>query len=972
MFKKLIYILFSLIGFLTYTQNKNDANRLYGTPYINHYSPSDYNFHRQNWSFIQDEKGIIYAGNTEGLLTFDGINWRQYKTPNKTIIRSLGKDENGRIYYGGRNDFGYLDNDNSGNLKFVSLVHNIPKLVNKLEDVWSIRSLEGRVYFQSLNHILSFNPDNINGNLVDIKKDFESTNKKQVIAGLSKINNKIYFWLYSKGLMILENGKIEQTSIESARSLKQIAKIIPSLDDKKMIICTISNGLFSFNGIGVKKIEVSKKLDNLLEQNRIFDIQRLSDNTLVLCTNKSGLIIINEKGRILQKINTSLGLKSNSILNSFIDSQGGLWLATSQGIARVETPSPLEYFSSSSNIQGIIRNFVNHQDNLHIGTKQGVYKILSDSLPTRFKKVANITEDVFSLSSTGETLLAAFPYLGLYEINGDNPKKIIDRQLPVKIKQSRFDSDLFFVGSGSTIYGFAILQKTKKGWKSIYLNPTISDQIREIEEESKGVIWLGTRTNGYLRLEIPDLLGDSVFDKKNNGYKDTLNVFVKRYTIKNNTTSFRSRLYHINNKIQFASSKGLRKIDSTTNYLLLNDNLHSKLADSTIAVNIIRQSLDKSLWIYTSATKNSIAKLEPKNEGYQWKETPELNRTLGTVFTDIFPDPKNANRLFLGSANGIITYNSSIKRPYNTPFSAIVRKVLIEDDSLVYNGNWLKHKKNRNSDTYNFSQKAISFSYASASFDMPQETEYQYALEGYDETWSTWSTKTKKEYTNLPGGDYTFKVRAKNIYEVESSIARFSFSIKPPWYLSFSAYLAYLIGLAISIVFILKYRENKIREKQRIELAKLENKMLKTEIKYKEKDLSDFAINISQNKQWATKIYEKLIEIKGLKGRTKTKYFDLLMREVKDRTIVEESKLDFQNRIDVLNTAFYESLKKNYPDLTPNEIKLCSLIKLNLENHNIAILQNVTIESVYKSRYRLRKKLKIQSDTDLNHFLRNI
>jgi DNA-binding CsgD family transcriptional regulator len=111
-------------------------------------------------------------------------------------------------------------------------------------------------------------------------------------------------------------------------------------------------------------------------------------------------------------------------------------------------------------------------------------------------------------------------------------------------------------------------------------------------------------------------------------------------------------------------------------------------------------------------------------------------------------------------------------------------------------------------------------------------------------------------------------------------------------------------------------------------------------------------------------------EIKEAKGRKKGAALVNLEKEIKDKNNAMENSYDFQKRIDILSNEFYNSLLKQFPSLSKNEIKLCSLIRLDLDNYDIATLQNVDVSSVYKSRYRLRKKLDITSDTDLNSFLK--
>ena len=70
-------------------------------------------------------------------------------------------------------------------------------------------------------------------------------------------------------------------------------------------------------------------------------------------------------------------------------------------------------------------------------------------------------------------------------------------------------------------------------------------------------------------------------------------------------------------------------------------------------------------------------------------------------------------------------------------------------------------------------------------------------LEGYDKDWLPASNQPYKIYENLPHGNYTFKVKARNVYGVESQEAHFKFVILPPWYRTTLAIISYVIGLII-------------------------------------------------------------------------------------------------------------------------------------------------------------------------------
>ncbi len=159
----------------------------------------------------------------------------------------------------------------------------------------------------------------------------------------------------------------------------------------------------------------------------------------------------------------------------------------------------------------------------------------------------------------------------------------------------------------------------------------------------------------------------------------------------------------------------------------------------------------------------------------------------------------------------------------------LIRKVSLNNDSVIFNGtNYIKNKGryiinfaaftdcNEPID-YNFNN--ISFEFGCSFFDKEWLNEYSYKLEGFEDKWSEWSTERKKEYTNLSEGDYAFKVKARNIYDKESEVYVYNFTVKPPYFRSIYAYLSYITILILLIGFSIW----RFRKKHKHEKAKLEN-----------------------------------------------------------------------------------------------------------------------------------------------------
>src|SRR5210317_477209 len=113
----LLLLLSIYVSSYTYGQDRNETGR----PFITNYPPNLHDANPQNWCIEQDDRGVMYFGNSDGVLEYDGHNWRLIKTPKNNVVRSMAKDKNGRIWVGGSGEIGYLAPDSIGNMSFVSL-----------------------------------------------------------------------------------------------------------------------------------------------------------------------------------------------------------------------------------------------------------------------------------------------------------------------------------------------------------------------------------------------------------------------------------------------------------------------------------------------------------------------------------------------------------------------------------------------------------------------------------------------------------------------------------------------------------------------------------------------------------------------------------------------------------------------------------------------------------------------------------
>jgi signal transduction histidine kinase len=152
-------------------------------------------------------------------------------------------------------------------------------------------------------------------------------------------------------------------------------------------------------------------------------------------------------------------------------------------------------------------------------------------------------------------------------------------------------------------------------------------------------------------------------------------------------------------------------------------------------------------------------------------------------------------------------------------FNALIRKVaLINGNIPVFNGYREDNNPNRIHKVFEYKDRNIRFEFAAPFFEDESRTTYSYRLDGYDNDWSSFTTETKKDYTNLGAGTYTFRVQAKNVYGDLSKEAFYKFKVLPPLYLTWWAFLIYAALFFLIVFFIVRWRSWKlVKEKQELE-----------------------------------------------------------------------------------------------------------------------------------------------------------
>ena len=775
LFKAIALLHFAIFLFPQFTNGQSESEK--GLPFITNYSPKSYKAFPQVWSVLEDESGIMYFGTQNDLLEYDGVKWRKIKFKDSTgansgtVIRSMAKNKNGTIFYGGFGDFGYLDFDSLGQRRSNSLLKLVPFANRNFLDIWSTHATESGIYFQSREYIFR---------LDDKKVDAGQRPMVKVWIPKTKFMYSFYqdgnYYVHQQGLGLFKMTNDSLVLIPGSEFLGQerMQVMLPyknAANEKQYLIGMFYSGLYLYDGKTFRPF--STEADYIIKSGALlYKAIQLQNGSYVLSTTGKGLVIIDAQGKLLQKINRDVGLQDESIYSVYQDKKGTLWLTLDNGISRVETASPFTKFGLQSGINTGVLFLRRYEGVIYIGTSNGLLKL--DQKSAVFKPVPGIIlNQIFTALPDGDGLLV--PGDGLFKIKNDKTytiKESVSADLTLSALYISKKYPDILIGGGT--FGIAIFTRSKGDWVFTGYIPGVSDQIWSFSENADGTIWAGTQSGIVYLVNL-------AFDVK--GSVDLQKTKFEKFGPESGFRSGLGQVYLIKGKNYFIGDSTLYTYDEK----LKRFNPDTTFGRFTHGGGNTEFEMveDQQGRVWIRMGKETRLAIPKQGGGYQI-DLNQLRPINELTIQKIYPE--NNGIVWVCTTDGLIRYDETLEKNYDQPFKTVIRHIAAGKKQLTA----LKDK-NAKSVSVTYKDNTFRFEYASPFFEQEDKTQYQTWLEGFENTWSDLDINYYKEYTNLPTGQYTFHVRALNIYGKLSEEAVYRFEILPPWYRTWWAYLLYAI-----------------------------------------------------------------------------------------------------------------------------------------------------------------------------------
>ncbi len=922
-------------------------------PNIDYYSQQDFNADSQFWSVTEDAEAVMYFGNNDGILIFDGSHWTTVHLTNSSSVRSLAKGADGTIYAGGYNELGYIKHNEFGDYRFISLKESLQLQNVSFENIWQIDVIKERVIFRSFKKLFVLE----NGNVTQIPS--KNSFIKSFLVG-----DRYFVQDANEGLYELNLDKNQISEYFSAEAI----------DNYSIVYISDNFDLITSNG---KIFETNQKSLSLKQSifedsnDQIISVLKLDPSSVLLGTLSQGIKVLKKEGAgyHISSINSA---NDKTVLNLYKTSNGNVWALLDSGLEFLNYNSPRTTIFNQASVYDTYWD----KDYFYVATNKGVYysDLLNQNInPNSFKKLNDIPGQAWSFNELNGELFINHDK-GLFKLTRDFTSERIGGVNGVwkTIKLKNYPNTYLVC----TYEGIYILKNENGNW-------IIRNKVQGFDESSRDILathnpnvfWICHGYKGVYRITLDKQLERA--------------IAIDHFTEKNGLPAkFNINVFKWQDETVFSTNNGVYKFDEYDKrfkpYKPLN-----KIIDTTRNPRTIIDAKDKT-WVVQDdelgffLTNSNNPKIQ-SDIFLQTKGT--FNRGMESI------TPLSENSLLVGTHNGLFLYdlsNTIRQEGVKTFFTKITYyrdqntvNLPVDKDSIVEIPNNLN---------------SIKFSFATPSMVNNQNIKFSYKLEDVDKDWSSWQHLAFKEYSLLTPGNYVFKVKSKNVLGNESKIASYQFYIRPKWYQSGMAYVGYAIIFLLLLITgqqllarkikkenqksilkeqrankLLQLEINQLKLEQDKEKIERDKKHLQRDIIEKSKELANYTMLLVNKKNFFDQLQEDLKELKQISKNKQSNQKILEIFKKMHRNNIDEQYLQvFDSNFESVHHEFFTNLKQKIPNLSKKELRLSAFIKMELSNKDIAPLLGISIRGVETARYRLRKKLNMEHDDNLMEFFESL
>jgi len=878
-------------------------------PPIRNFDATAHGAERQIWDISQASDGTMAFANGAGLLLFDGVRWKLLPSPNGHTLRSVAHDKGQQKWLAGSYDTWI-----TWPARPLTLVQGNPSLLQPpegpREEWWNVLpdpTDSSILYWQTFSRMATSKGAISNATAVPGN-----------ILFAREINDTLYLPVLETGLFRRVKNNWELISDADPLLKEDIVGVAAGPSPGELIIALRSGQLFSFRND--RLFAWPNSLDAPWKESQLNKLIRMRDGRYVIGTIGNGVYLLSPNGRILSHVNKKTGLADDTVLSLFEDRKGDLWIGLDNGIAHLALSSGINLLGQGLGTVYAIQAFGDQE--ILIGTNQGLYTISPfGKTPPKLLRSGQI----WHLFATPQGIITGTNE-GTFIVNNAGQIKPIGLLAGGWCWRPLSDTSAL-AGTYTGIEKF----KLKKGqWSSAGKLPGLDQPVQQLQA-------IAAESSSFLANHPQDGLSEIHFDK-------ALNAIIKVESLDTGPGLLSTRST-LGIPLTFKTEKELLRYDrglmtSTANAA------PSRFRSGNDVVALERTRITR----WNTEGDTSIYDLQPN------VEYPVVKAILNDRSSTTGPD----SLIAVGLTRGISLFAELAKTNQQTPAYATLT---------------------------DFGNRGKTVSFAQARYDLRPLWRTQ--LAGIDSSYTDWSAQAEYQFPVLSTGEYQL-----NWMSNDGQSGTLSWIIPPRWYETIAARLAFGLFFLFGFWAIRFYYRRRLKhearaaevEKERqlnaerllartaaleaeVEMSKREVALRDAEVEHRNRELARTTMTLVRQNDTLLQLKEALTPLPktGDVGKAKRQSIRLIEGHLADETDWDF----FDEHFDAVHAGFLKKLHDQYPNLTPGDLRLAALLRLNLPSKEIAPLLHISVRGVENKRYRLRKKLDLPAEENLTAWVIN-
>ena len=953
---------------------------------------------------IQDKFGFMWFGTNNGLNRFDGLSYKIYEhdlresnSLSNNWISDIAEDDSGNLWiatFGG--GLNYFDRTTER----FTVYKNNPSDPSSLSS-----NTISKLFIDSDQHLWICTDGGLNTIPKGSKKIQRiNTHKLLQTSYISTIaedeHQNLWLGTMGKGLIIYhkKNKQVLQIpSLPSAQGQPQATNIRSMLKDRRgnIWIGTLEAGLYQASIDEYKKPSFKRFVHEganaqSLSNNTVLSIYEDAASRIWVGTENGGLeLFMPANGTFKHHVHSpdnEYSIASNSIWSICEDMSGTLWIGTfNQGVCKIDPNS--DKFKS-----------LNRSDR----TFEPLYKNTISSM-------LELNAETILVGTDGDGIYAWNMLQNTFTHYPAKPGSAGSLSSSVVLSLMRDRSNDFWLGTWGG--GFNRV-------KNASFSPTGFQQghngenVFTTDEDREGNIWVGTWGAGLYRInkasKAERRFSQDNNDKKSISSSNIFKVFIDSHQrMWVGTLNGLNLVRNLSDKLSFEHffhSDGAASLSSNSVLTIFEDS-HSVIWIGTAAGLDCYNPKDNSISRSSlpELCKREIKSILEDEHGNLWigtnkgllrynvrkQEVSSFDKSDGVLVNtfSIGACMKRTNGAFLFGGNKGLVYfypdsvkSNPIQPPvYITDFKIFNKSIKPSSDSPLSKSSMFTDEI-----VISYKDAVISFEFIGLNYTHPEKNCYSYRLDGLEKEWNDVGNLRVASYSSLEPGEYTFLVRASNNDKVWSDKpAQIRLLVRPPFWHTW--WFRVLFSLMVSSLIYWLYRKrlerisNQLAAKEKLydsmknadekEIIRLKNEKLNADIDFKNKELASITMNMNQKNEKLINLRDKISLISDEAEKTIQRKLKTLVSDIENDIENDQNWESFEMSFNVIHNNFLTRFAEQFPKITHNDLRMCALIRMNMSNKEISNMLNITLRSVESSRYRLRKKIDLDPEINLNDFI---